>query len=67
MNSIQNKKTGERGLRMSVLWIKFISSSQAEARVEAYSDGMAANWNVLQLVLLNGHWNVKSDKADGVS
>ena len=52
---------------MSVLSIKWISGIKAEAKVEAFSDGIAANWNTLRLVYKGGRWNVKSDKVDGVS
>ena len=67
MNGIRHKKTGESGMRMSVLSIKWISGVEAEAKVEAFSDGIAANWNTLRLVYKDGHWNVKSDRVDGVS
>jgi hypothetical protein len=67
MNGVKEKKTGERGLRMTVMSIEWIGAQEAEAKVSAFSDGIAANWNILRVVLKEGHWIVKSDKPNGVS
>jgi hypothetical protein len=67
MNSVKQEKTGARGLRMTVMSIKWISGQEAEARVSTYSDGIAANWNILRVVSMEGHWVVKTDRPDGVS
>lgn len=67
MNSVRHKKTGESGMVMSVLSIEWINGSEAEAKVEAFSDGLAANWNTLRMIYKRGRWTVKSDKLDGVS
>ncbi|HEY1424434.1 MAG TPA: hypothetical protein VGF20_13335 [Candidatus Acidoferrum sp.] len=67
MNGIREKKTGDHGMRMTVTSIQWITGSEAEAKVEAFSDGIAANWNTLRIVLKSGRWVVKSDKIDAVS
>jgi hypothetical protein len=68
MNGVKQKKTGERGIRMTVMTIEWISGQEeAEAKVGAFSDGIAANWNILRIVFKEGRWIVKSDKLDGVS
>jgi hypothetical protein len=67
MNGIKCKKTGERGMRMTLKSIQWIGGGEAEASVEAFSDGIAANWNILRLVFKEGRWIVKSDRNDGVS
>jgi hypothetical protein len=67
MNGIKYKKTGERGARMTLKSLEWIAGGEAEATVEAFSDGIAANWNTLRLVLKEGRWIVKSDRNDGVS
>lgn len=66
MNGAREKKTGERALIMTIHEIR-LSGNEAIAKVEAFSDGIAANWNTLHLILTNGRWVVKSDKSDGVS
>ncbi len=67
MNGVKYKKTGESGMRMTLVTVQWISGGEAEARVEAFSDGIAANWNILRIVFKDGRWIVKSDKLDGVS
>jgi hypothetical protein len=67
MNAVKQKKTAESGMRMTVISIRWIGGQEAEARVEAFSDGIAANWNTLRIVFKEGRWIVKSDKVDGVS
>ncbi len=67
VNGVKQKKTGERGVRMTVMSIEWIGGQEAEAKVSAFSDGIAANWNVLRVVFREGRWIVKSDKLDGVS
>jgi hypothetical protein len=67
MNAVKQRNTGESGIRMTVLSIRWISGQEAEAKVEAFSDGIAANWNTLRLVFKEGRWIVKNDKVDAVS
>jgi hypothetical protein len=67
MNSIRYSKTGERGLLMKIRSIEWISGQEAEVRVEVFSDGIAANWNTLSMILNEGRWKVAKDKSDGVS
>jgi hypothetical protein len=67
MNGVKQRKTGERGVRMTVMSIEWVSGQEAEAKVSAFSDGIAANWNILRVVFKEGRWIVKSDKPDGVS
>jgi hypothetical protein len=67
MNGVKQKKTGESGMRMSILDIRWINAQNAEVRVEAFSDGIAANWNMLRISLRDGRWVVVSDKSIGVS
>lgn len=67
MNAVKQKKTGESGMRMTVISIRWIGGQEAEAKVEAFSDGIAANWNTLRIVFKEGRWSVKSDKVDAVS
>jgi hypothetical protein len=67
MNGIRQKKTGERGVRMTILSIQWVNDGEAEAKVQAFSDGIAANWNILRVVRRDGHWIVKSDTNNGVS
>jgi hypothetical protein len=67
MKAVKEKKTGESGMRMTVISIRWIGGQEAEAKVEAFSDGIAANWNTLRIVLKEGRWFVKSDKIDAVS
>jgi hypothetical protein len=67
MNGVREKKTGQQGLRMTVTSIRWITRSEAEAKVEAFSDGIAANWNTLRVVLKSGRWVVESDETDAVS
>jgi hypothetical protein len=47
--------------------IEWISRNEAQARVEAFSDGIAANWNTLRIVFRAGSWAVKTGKLSGVS
>jgi len=50
---------------MTVMSIEWISGQEeAEAKVGAFSDGIAANWNILRIVFKEGRWIVKSDKLD---
>jgi hypothetical protein len=67
MNALKKKKTGESGMRMTVISIRWIGGQEAEAKVEAFSDGIAANWNTLRILFKEGRWIVKSDKVDAVS
>jgi hypothetical protein len=67
MNAVKQKKTGESGMRMSILTIHWISEREAEADIEAFSDGIASNQNTLRVVFKEGHWIVKSDKLNSVS
>jgi hypothetical protein len=67
MNGIKYRKTGESGMRMTLKSIEWISGEEAQTSVEAFSDGIAANWNTLRRVLKEGRWMVKSDRNDGVS
>ena len=67
MNSIREKKTGKPGMRMTILKLQVIRADEAEANVEAFSDGIAANWDTLHLVREGGKWIVKKDKLTGVS
>jgi hypothetical protein len=67
MNGVKQKKTGERGVRMSVMSIEWIGGQEAEVKVSAFSDGIAANWNILRVVFKEGRWVIKSDKPNGVS
>jgi hypothetical protein len=39
----------------------------AEAHVVAFSDGIAANWNILEMARENGRWIVKRDIPNDVS
>jgi hypothetical protein len=67
MNSIREKKTGRSGMRMTIVSLRFIRGDEAEAEVEAFSDGIAANWNTLRLVRQGSKWAVKTDKLTNVS
>ena len=67
MNSIREKKTGRSGMRMTIVSLRFIRGDEAEAEVEAFSDGIAANWNTLGLVRQGSKWAVKTDKLTNVS
>jgi hypothetical protein len=67
MYGVREKKTGQRGLRMIVSSIVLVGGREAEAKVGAFSDGIAANWNILHLARENGRWIVKRDALIGVS
>jgi hypothetical protein len=67
MNAVKQKKTAESGIRMSILTIHWVSEREAEAKIEAFSDGIASNQNTLRIVLKERRWIVASDKVDGVS
>jgi hypothetical protein len=67
MNSIREKKTGKPGMLMAILSLRMIRGDQAEAEVEAFSDGIAANWNTLRLTREESKWIVKVDKLTAVS
>jgi hypothetical protein len=67
MGGVKQKETGERGLRMTVMSLEWISRQEAEVKVSAFSDGIAANWNILRVVFKEGRGVVKRDKLDGVS
>jgi hypothetical protein len=67
MNSIRHKKTSEPGMRMTLMFVRLTGPREAEAQVEAFSDGIAANWNTLKIVQDNGKWKVKCDTLDSVS
>lgn len=67
MNEIIEKKTHARAMRMTIQSITWISGNEAEAEVEAFSDGIAANWNTLRLNRRSGSWVVVGDKINGVS
>src|SRR5271168_1868930 len=47
INGVKETKTGQRGLRMTISSIRWLNGSEAEASVEAFSDGIAANGNTL--------------------
>jgi|SRR5215475_10667316 len=66
-NSIHHRKSGAAGMRMAIRSVTWISATEAEARVEALSDGIAANENTLQLKLKGKRWVVVHDKVDSVS
>ena len=67
MNAIRERKTGRRGLRMTIRSLEFVRGDQARANVETFSDGIAANGNSLELVRKGNQWVIKSDKITGVS
>lgn len=67
MNGIIERKTGKRAVRMTIQGIRWISSIEAEANVEAYSDGIAANSNILRITRGKGRWVVKQDQPNGIS
>jgi len=52
---------------MTVLSIQWISGEEAVAHVEAFSDGIAANWNSLRILFKANLWKVVKDTAEGVS
>jgi hypothetical protein len=67
MSSVRNKKTGETGMLLTIIDIQSIRGDEAKVKVEAFSDGIAANWNTLRIIFKEGHWKVVKDKVDGVS
>jgi hypothetical protein len=67
MNGLREKKTGQPAVRMTVSSLELINTYEAEAHVVAFSDGIAANWNILQMTRENGRWIVKRDVPNGVS
>jgi hypothetical protein len=67
MNGMRETKTGKRAVSMSIKNIRWNNGSAAEADVEAYSDGIAANWNILRIEREQGQWIVKHDQPNGVS
>ncbi len=67
MNGLREKKTGQPAVRMTVSSLELMNAYEAEAHVVAFSDGMAANWNILQMMRENGCWIVKRDIRNGVS
>jgi hypothetical protein len=52
---------------MSLERLCWTSGNEADAKVEAFSDGIAADWNTLHLVLKNRQRVVISDKVDDIS
>lgn len=66
-SNVRLKKTGEPGELMTISLVRWISGEEAEAKVEAFCDGIAANWNTLRVVRSEGQWKVKGDKLDSVS
>ena len=67
MNGIQQKKTGFRGMKMSILTLQMNLDEESIAKVSAFSDGISANWNTLRLRMENGYWTVVGDTLTGVS
>ena len=69
MNGVRHKKTGEAGMRMAIIDIQWIRGDEAMVKVEAFSDGIAANWNSLKVVLnlKENRWKVVKDKLEGQS
>jgi hypothetical protein len=67
MMSVREKSSGDSGVRMSIEKIERISGNEADAKVEAFSHGIAANCNTLRIVFRAGSWVVKTDKLTGVS
>jgi hypothetical protein len=67
MNGVREKKNGQRAVRMTVSSLELINACEAEAHVVAFSDGLAANWNILQMAREDGRWIVKRDIPKGVS
>src|SRR5271170_4753526 len=61
MNGLREKKTGQRAVRMTIISLELVKAYEAEAQVVAFSDGMGANWNILQMTKENGRWIVKRD------
>ena len=52
---------------MSIITLTWTSGNGAQVRVEAFSHGLAANWNMLDVVYKTGRWTVKSDQLIGQS
>jgi hypothetical protein len=52
---------------LTIIDIQSIRGDEAKVKVEAFSDGIAANWNSLRIIFKEGHWKVVKDKVDGVS
>jgi hypothetical protein len=67
MNGLREKKTGQRAVRMAVSSLESINAHEAEAHLAAFSDGIAANWNILEMARENGRWIVKRDIPNDVS
>lgn len=67
MNGVKQKRTGELGVRMTVMSIAWTAGQEAEVKVSAFFDGIAANCNTLTIVFKEGHWKVVKDKVHGVS
>ena len=67
LSGVKENKTGRQGLLMAIQRIHWTSGGEVELDVEAYSDGLAANWNRLTVVNEDGQWVVKKDKLTGIS
>jgi hypothetical protein len=66
-NAIQKKKTGLPGMKMTITYVAWLNATEVEAKVKAFSDGIAANENTLRLRLVGKRWVVVRDKIDSVS
>jgi hypothetical protein len=64
MMSVREKSSGDSGVRLSIARIARISGNEAEAKLQAFSDGTA---NTLRIVFRAGSWIVKTDQLTGVS
>jgi hypothetical protein len=54
LRGVKEIKTGRRGVLMSIKSINWNKGDEAEVDVEAYLDGLAANWNKLTVVYKDG-------------
>src|SRR5262249_33082424 len=67
MGIVREKKSGSKGMRMSIVSFAWLNGTEAEAKVEAFSDGLAANDNTLRVKFRKREWLVVHDRLDGVS
>lgn len=67
INGIRDRKTGQRGLMLSVGRIKWINDQTVEVNGGYYEGGMSASGNTYRVVRREKTWVVVSDKLEWVS
>jgi len=64
---VLDKKTGEKGLILSVRSIEWKSDTEVDVKGGYYEHGLSASGNTYTLKKVNGKWKVTNDKMNWIS